>query len=281
MKKRSTVLFVLAIASIATATLTLATIGIICAYTASFGLPESTETGRITLPDHEVEDVSGIGSESSSGEQVETTEEFINETNENDPDESETTDNTYLEIETEGESESVSDTLPSLEYLSLGNGTCAVVGIGSITDSYIVIPEKSPSGEVVTEICEKAFFNCDFIKAVEIPSTVWMIGTLAFADCDSLIYISVDEDNKAFKSDGGILYSFDMTRLISYPSANGAPTVTVPTTVKEIEPMAFNGCSKLATVYYNGSYAEWSEILIGEMNYGLYSASINCRDGEK
>lgn len=182
--------------------------------------------------------------------------------------------------EYEEETEEEVEELPTLEFASLGNGTCCVTGIGTVTSSYIVIPQKSPEGEVVAEIAEKAFFSCEFIRAVEIPSTVSVIGDMAFADCPELVYIAVDKSNKMFTDIGGILYSSDTSRVVAYPAANGASSITLPTSVKIIAPMAFYGCNSLKFIQYDGSFEDWSKISVGEMNYSLYTASIVCKEAE-
>lgn len=162
----------------------------------------------------------------------------------------------------------------SLEFVSNGNGTCSVIGIGSVLDAYIVIPLKSPDGDVVTSISEKAFYGNDNIRAIEIPSTVSYIGEMAFSSCSQLVYISVDKANRSFTDIGGILFSADMTCLVSYPAANGAPAISLPKSITKIAPMAFYNCSHLKSISYEGSAEQWSKINIGQMNYGLYSASI-------
>ena len=40
-------------------------------------------------------------------------------------------------------------------------------------------------------------------------------------------------------------------------------------------------CEELKTIYYSGSLADWGRLDIGEMNYGLYTASISCSDSGK
>ena len=169
----------------------------------------------------------------------------------------------------------------SLDYISHGNGTCSVSGIGNIVDSYITIPLRSPDGDVVTSIEDGAFCGNEFIRAVEIPSTVSYIGDMAFSDCSELVYISVDKANKTFCDVGGVLFTSDMTRLLAYPSASGASTISIPSSVIKIAPMAFFECNNLKTIEYQGTAAEWSKIVIGEMNYGLFSTSIICADTSK
>ena len=165
----------------------------------------------------------------------------------------------------------------SLEYRSNGNGTCTLIGIGSITDACIIIPEKSPSGEVVTTIGEKAFYNNKGITAIQIPSTVTHIESMAFGGCTSLIYISVSVDNKSFKDAGGILYSADGKTLVHYPALRGNDTLNISLSVKEISAMAFYECSSLKYITYDGKVTDWASITIGEGNYSLYAISIQCK----
>ena len=234
----------------------------------------SIETDTVTLPSHNDESESSHTSSS---------DEYYGE----DEEPYETYDTDYLtqpdtedEVPTESQEET-SETeapIPSLEFLSLGNGTCAVTGIGSITDTYVVIPQRSPDGDVVTEISERAFYSNGTVRAIEIPSTVSVIGDMAFADCSALVYISVDKSNKWFSDIGGILFSLDMTKILAYPSASGASTITIPESVNAIAPMAFYKSDNLKTINFEGSYESWSAITVGEMNYGLYTASIICAE---
>ena len=178
------------------------------------------------------------------------------------------------EITTETEAETETEPLVSLKYTSYGNGTCGVSGIGNYPDVYVIIPEKSPEGDVVTAIEDKAFLGNPTIKAVHIPSTVMSVGKMAFGNCSSLIYISVDAENKMFTDENGILYSKDKTRLYAFPSANQAAEISISASLIEISDMAFFYTPSLKQIKYAGTLEEWSKIKIGEKNYGLYSASI-------
>lgn len=174
------------------------------------------------------------------------------------------------EITTETETEPPA----SLKYTSYGNGTCGVSGIGNYPDVYVIIPEKSPEGDVVTAIEDKAFLDNSVIKAVHIPSTVMSVGKMAFANCSSLIYISVDSENKMFTDENGILYSKDKTKLYAFPSANQASEISISAKLAEIADMAFLSTPSLKQIKYAGTLEDWSRIKVGEKNYGLYSASI-------
>ncbi len=175
---------------------------------------------------------------------------------------------------TETETEAETEPPTSLKYTSYGNGTCAVSGIGNYPDVYVIIPEKSPEGDVVIAIADMAFFENTSIKAVQIPSTVMRVGNMAFGGCSSLIYISVDSNNMEFTDVDGILYSKDKTKLYIFPSANQAAEISISMRVTEIADMAFFSTPTLKQIKYGGTIQDWSKIKIGEKNYGIYGASI-------
>ena len=165
-----------------------------------------------------------------------------------------------------------------LAFESNGNGTCTLVGIGNITDTCIVIPEKSSEGDVVTSIAANAFYGNTKINTVQIPSTVTSIGEKAFGGCTSMVYISVNSANASFKDVEGVLYTKTGDTLIHYPAQKGNEMISIPKSVIKICDMAFYNCSSLKKISFGGSMSDWSKILIGEMNYGLYSASVICSD---
>lgn len=227
--------------------------------------PSSTEVGTLSSTEHlETESDSEEESEKESSTQSES------------PSEQEKPTEVPTEKPTESESESETETepAPSLEYLSLGNGTCKVTGIGSCTDVYIIIPEKSPQGDVVVSIGEKAFFENSSIKAVQIPSTVMSIEKMAFGGCSSLVYVHVDPNNMIYTDKEGVLYSKDKTRLILYPPACLANEIFISQSVTEIADMAFFSTPNLKFIKYGGALSDWSKIKIGDKNYGIYQASL-------
>jgi hypothetical protein len=40
--------------------------------------------------------------------------------------------------------------------------------------------------------------------------------------------------------------------------------------------MAFYGCDTLEIIRYAGTLSDWGKIDIGDMNYGLFTASVAC-----
>ena len=69
-----------------------------------------------------------------------------------------------------------------LAYQSNGNGTCSITGIGSCTDTSLVIGETSPAGDTVIAIADLAFAN-QSIKTVIIPDSVTKAGADSFKNC--------------------------------------------------------------------------------------------------
>ena len=103
--------------------------------------------------------------------------------------------------------------------------------------------------------------DCDneAIKIV-IPSTyndksVTSIGFDAFDGCTSLTSIEVDENNTAYKSINGNLYSKDGKILIQYAIGKKEASFVIPDSVTSIDPSAFSGCTSLTSVTIPNSVA--------------------------
>ena len=166
-------------------------------------------------------------------------------------------------------------TMPSntLSFASAGDGTCTLVGIGSCTDSCVVIPTYSSAGDRVTTIAARAFYGQKQINAIQIPPTVEHIGTLAFANCPNLVYISVSDENEDYCDIDGILYTSDGRELLLYPPMRAGASVTISLVTTQIAEMAFYNCAYLSHVYYTGSPEMWERITVGAKNYSLIAAS--------
>ena len=91
-------------------------------------------------------------------------------------------------------------------------------------------------------------------KSIHIPASVEKIGNMAFnSGTRRLEYIWVDEDNKNFASQNGVLYDKNFETLICCP-AGGRPSGSItriyeiPSTVKTIKRVGFSGCVPLGKV---------------------------------
>ena len=149
-----------------------------------------------------------------------------------------------------------------LKYTSNGNGTCYVSGIGTCTDTDIVIPCVSPEGWTVVGIGDYAFYSCSSLVSVTIPDSVTSIGEYAFYGCTSLASVVIP-DGVTSISDG------------AFSGCSSLNSVTIGNGVTSIGAYAFYKCSSLTTIYYAGTSSDWNEIEISENgNSHLFAATI-------
>lgn len=170
-------------------------------------------------------------------------------------------------------------TSSELRFASNGDGTCVIVGLGTCTDTCVVIPEYAPTGERVTEIGAMAFYGCESITAIQIPASVAKIGELALAACKNLGYIAVNPANTAYRDVDGVLYTADEADLLVYPPSRVGSGVTISATTLRIADMAFFDCVNLTRVTYLGSAEDWDRIQIGIRNHSLTAAAKSFEGG--
>ena len=158
-----------------------------------------------------------------------------------------------------------------LEFASNGDDTCYVSGIGTCSDTDIIIPPTSPDGKKVTSIGFHAFNECDNITSVELSNSITSISFCAFQFCSSLksVIISdsvtsidntafnycyslselkVSEGNTTFSSIDGNLYSADGQTLIMYACGKQETEFSIPDGVVTIGERAFKGNNVLLSV---------------------------------
>ena len=112
-----------------------------------------------------------------------------------------------------------------LEFSWADDGTYIVVGIGSCTDTDIIIPSHTPDGERISCIGAGAFYGCDEITSVTVPGNVTVIGEGAFAGCTGMVGLTLYEgvqiiEDYAFIGCSGLLNltipdSVDLSRSIA------------------------------------------------------------------
>lgn len=80
-----------------------------------------------------------------------------------------------------------------LIFKSNNNGTCDLIGIGTCRDTKVIIPNKSPDGDVVVKIGEWAFDddNAHNIEEVVLPDSIQIIAIGAFYKCINLSNINI------------------------------------------------------------------------------------------
>lgn len=143
---------------------------------------------------------------------------------------------------------------------SIGSG--AFVGCDQFTE--IIIPDS------VTFVGDNAFNYCSGVKYINIGAGLKSIDVWAFS-CPNLERFEVSQENTAFASVDGVLYTNDFTELFTYPpkregseytvpdgvtdigfgsfaDATSLVTINLPESVKNIDTAAFDGCTALENI---------------------------------
>ena len=144
-----------------------------------------------------------------------------------------------------------------LEYISNGDGTCYVSGIGTCTDTEIVIPSEY-NGEKVTSIGHEAFYECSSLTSITIPDGVTSIDDSTFYACSSLTSITIPDSVTSIE--GCAFYGCSSLTSITIPhgvtsigvstfySCNSLTSIAIPDSVTSIGLQAFGGCSSLTSI---------------------------------
>ena len=139
---------------------------------------------------------------------------------------------------------------------------CSVEGIGTCTDTDIVIPSEY-NGKPVTEIAWYAFKECESIVSVVIPDGVTTIGYQAFSQCTALKSVTIADsvnrmDGSTF-SDCTSLVTVKLSKnanfgWFDFSNCTSLVSIEIPDGVQEIG--GFNGCTSLESIKIADSVRE-------------------------
>lgn len=96
-------------------------------------------------------------------------------------------------------------------------------------------------------INDKSFLGCHGLTSIKIPSLVEKIGKWAFMSCAQLERIDVEESNKKYCSKDGVLFDKDVSIVIQCPSGKKGDC-NIPESVTKISAQAFYGCVGLTAM---------------------------------
>ncbi len=143
---------------------------------------------------------------------------------------------------------------------SIGTGAfsgCSIVTANISTEHLAAITDRSALKTVTLSagesLADNAFANCTSLESVTVGSTVTSISTAAFADCKGITSISVAEENTAYKSIDGNLYSKDGKTFVKYAVGKSATEFTILNDVITIADNAFASCSNLTDITIPGT----------------------------
>ena len=121
-----------------------------------------------------------------------------------------------------------------IKFKSNGNGTCIVTGLYDTTLEHVVIPEKSPAGDIVVAIGERAFLYNETVITITLPATVTEAGEFAFSKCTNLTAVYGSQHIATFA--GSV---FANSTALKEVDISGAKT---------IGNYLFSGCTSLSSV---------------------------------
>ncbi len=120
-----------------------------------------------------------------------------------------------------------------LEYSVNANGQeAAVTGFRGTADDVTILPIYY--GYRITAIADRAFYGCEDLKSVSMPSSVKTIGNYAFFECTSLESVG--------------LGSVESMGLKSFSYCQSLESIHMPETLKKIGGYAFYGCGLKSVV---------------------------------
>ena len=126
-----------------------------------------------------------------------------------------------------------------LTEVIIGDGV-ETVGSGSFTKSHDLV--GITFGKNVKLIGGYVFCACEKLQSVTLPASLEDLGEFVFDYCTGLQTINVEEGNKYFASQDGVLYTKNKNALIKFPEGRSAEGFTLPDTVKTLITGAFTRC---------------------------------------
>lgn len=122
-----------------------------------------------------------------------------------------------------------------LEFQSNGDGTCSWTGLGTCTDTEIVVPKKNGNESVVSVASDTLNFTVENVTKVVLPETIKTIEEDAFDRVRCLKTIVLKEGLEKIEDSG-------------FNGCEGLEDIKFPSTLKTIGEHAFSDCKLLQEV---------------------------------
>ncbi len=128
----------------------------------------------------------------------------------------------------------------------------------------------------------ETFADCTNLKKVSFGENLSSLGSTCFAGCTALESVEIAAENTHYKNAGGIICDGNLTRIVFVPEAikgiisvpasitaignadfqkcTNITGIVIHKAVTSIAAYAFNGCTALTALYYEGSQEEWNGV---------------------
>ena len=172
-----------------------------------------------------------------------------------------------------------------LEYqFNEADMTCAVLGIGTCTDTDLRIPETL-NGYRVTSVAPDAFSACNQIISVTVPNTVTTIGSNAFSHCDAMTTVQLSSALKQIEASAFV--NCDALQAVVFPDGlisigdhafalcKGLSNVIFPESLEQIGAYAFRECYALSSLTIPKKLTSIGEKAFVNTSYLLEQISVS------
>ena len=100
----------------------------------------------------------------------------------------------------------------------------------------------------LTNIANSAFNGCTKLDNINLPASVTSIDSTAFNNCTSLYNLTIDEANRYYEVEDGIIYTKDNSTLIMLAPMAEREEVTIREGIKRLEENSLSMCTSMTTL---------------------------------
>lgn len=178
----------------------------------------------------------------------------------------------------------------SLTSIAIPNGVTSI-GKHTFYNCYDLVSVDLPDS--ITAIGESAFYNCIRLTLINIPQSLTSIVGYAFDNCDiRTIYWNATNCINESTSSAPLFTGYNKPDLVfigdnveTIPSyafyGCKLTSIKIPDSVTEIGESAFCNCSLLTEIKFEGTVAQWQDVIKGDTwKYGVPATKVICSDGE-
>ena len=160
-----------------------------------------------------------------------------------------------------------------------------IVSIGEQAFSHCYAMTRINIPSTVTRIGDYAFEYCEDMTSITIPASVSMIGYSVFQQCRGLNEFIVDQENKYYTTEDGILYLADKSILVQYPPSKPGNEFVIPDCVTQLPDYAFSPNLNLERIAIGpnlkkvpaGTFCECEELLLFDVDED--NTYMSAKDG--